>query len=210
MLQNESKHQASTARRRARAERTKKMAEKPNDRGNLSKQDWLQAALEVLNQRGISAVKILPLSKKLGVTRGSFYWHFEDRDELLREMLQYWEIELTDSVIKHARNLGAPPRERLADVLTNVILNRRSLYDTAIAAWGMFDEHAATCYARVLRKRLRFLSSMLSEAGVDKEQADFRARLILGFALSSGPGRGRTTRADLLKDIERCCDMALA
>jgi len=186
------------------------MAEKPNDRGNLSKQDWLQAALEVLNQRGISAVKILPLSKKLGVTRGSFYWHFEDRDELLREMLQYWEIELTDSVIKHARNLGAPPRERLADVLTNVILNRRSLYDTAIAAWGMFDEHAATCYARVLRKRLRFLSSMLSEAGVDKEQADFRARLILGFALSSGPGRGRTTRADLLKDIERCCDMALA
>jgi len=210
MLQNEDKNQATTARRRARAERTKKMAEKTNDRGSLSKQDWLQAALEVLNQRGISAVKVLPLSKKLGVTRGSFYWHFEDRDELLREMLQYWEIELTDSVIKHARNLGAPPRERLADVLTNVILNRRSLYDTAIAAWGMFDEHAATCYARVLRKRLRFLSSMLSEAGVDKEQADFRARLILGFALSSGPGRGRTTRADLLKDIERCCDMALA
>ena len=210
MLQDEDKNQATTARRRARAERTKKMAEKSNDKGSLGKKDWLQAALEVLNQRGISSVKVLPLSKELGVTRGSFYWHFEDRDEMLREMLQYWEREQTDSVIKHARNLGAPPRERLADVLTNVILNRRSLYDTAIAAWGMFDEHAATSYARVLRKRLRFLSSMLMEAGVDKEQADFRARLILGFALSSAPVRGRTTKAAQLNDIERCCDMAFA
>ena len=210
MLQDEGKNQVITARRRARAERTKKLAEKPNDRGRLSKEDWLQAALEVLNQRGISAVKVLPLSKELGVTRGSFYWHFEDRDELLREMLQYWENELTDSVIKHARSLDASPRERLAVILTDVILNRRNLYDTAISAWGMFDENAKASYTRVVRKRLRFLASVLLEAGVDKEQIDFRARLILGFALSSGPGRGRTTRADQLKDIERCCDMAFA
>ena len=210
MLMDDGKSRTTTARRIARAERSRRMAEKPNGRGKLNKEDWLQAALEVLNQQGISAVKILPLSKKLGVTRGSFYWHFDDRDELLLEMLQYWEKELTDSVIKHSRSLDASPRERLVAILTDVMLNRRNLYDTAISAWGMFDENAKASYTRAARKRLRFLASVLLESGIDKQQADFRARLIMGFALSNGLERARVSKADQLEDIKRCCDMAFA
>ena len=200
----------SSARRRARAARAGRLAESNGKNGSLSKEDWLNAALAVLNEEGVNAVKVLPLSKRLGVTRGSFYWHFEDRDELLREVLRHWDEELTGTVIAHAAALEASPREKLEDVLTNVVLNRRNIYDTAVSAWGAFDKEAAKVYNGVIRKRLRFLKSLLAEAGIDKREAAFRARLVLGFALSEVSDRGRRTRADLLDDVRRCCDIIFA
>jgi AcrR family transcriptional regulator len=200
----------SSARRRARAARAGKLAESNGKNGNLSKEDWLNAALAVLNEEGVNAVKVLPLSKRLGVTRGSFYWHFDDRDELLREVLRHWDEELTGTVIAHASGLEVSPREKLQDVLTNVLLNRRNIYDTAISAWGAFDEEAAKVYNRVIRKRLRFLSTILAEAGIEKKEAAFRARLVLGFVLSEVGDRGRRSKADMQDDVKRCCDIIFA
>lgn len=199
----------SSARRRARAARAGMLAESNGKNASLTKEDWLNAALAVLNEGGVNAVKVLPLSKRLGVTRGSFYWHFEDRDELLQEVLKHWDEELTGTVIAHAQALDVTPRERLEDVLTNVLFNRRNIYDTAIAAWGMFDEEAASVYNRVIRKRLRFLRTLLMETGLGRKDAEFRARLVLGFALSEVGDRGRRSRAEHLEDVKRCCDLVL-
>jgi len=192
------------------AERAKRVPPEGSDRSSLTKQDWLQAALTVLNESGVDKVKVLPLSKRLGVTRGSFYWHFEDRDELLDDMLRYWEVELTDSVIKHAKEVNGSPRRRLEDVLTNVLLNQPYLYDTAIAAWSMFDERAEKAYERVLRKRIKFVSSLLREAGVDRVTAEFRTRMLLGFAGLSRISRANPSKSTLLKEVERLCDMAFS
>ncbi len=76
-------------------------------RARLSADDWVAAALEVLVSDGIGAVKILPLAKRLGVTRGSFYWHFENHEALLNRLLEVWEETNSGSIIRAATLEGS-------------------------------------------------------------------------------------------------------
>lgn len=62
-------------------------------RGSLTAEDWVRAAKRTIEERGVGAVAVEPLAKKLGVTKGSFYWHFENRDALLKATLERWEEE---------------------------------------------------------------------------------------------------------------------
>ena len=71
----------------------------PKPRRTLSGEDWLAAALEALRESGVDGVKVLPLARRLGVSRGSFYWHFRDRGELLAAVLDYWDRWSTEVVI---------------------------------------------------------------------------------------------------------------
>ncbi|WP_419916914.1 TetR/AcrR family transcriptional regulator [Candidatus Poriferisodalis sp.] len=71
-------------------------------RARLSADDWVTAALDVLVSDGIGAVKVLPLAKRLGVTRGSFYWHFENHEALLNRLLEVWEETNSGSIIRAA------------------------------------------------------------------------------------------------------------
>jgi len=176
---------------------------------SLSQEDWLSSALESLNERGVDAVKVLPLSKKLGVTRGSFYWHFDDREQLLRQMLEYWERELTDEVITAAGALAAPSEEKLRYVIHNVLLYRQTRYDTAISAWGMFDAGAAQSMKRVLRKRMRFVAGLLEDLGFSKEDATLRARFLVGFMLVDAAMIPRATAKKTAETVERCIDFLL-
>lgn len=77
------------------------------ERARLSADDWVTAALEVLVSDGIGAVKILPLAKRLGVTRGSFYWHFENHEALLNRLLEVWEETNSGSIIRAATLEGS-------------------------------------------------------------------------------------------------------
>ena len=69
----------------------------------LSRKDWLHGALELLTVTGIEGVKIVPLAERLGVTSGSFYWHFKNRKELHEALLYFWEHEMTDIAIEVAK-----------------------------------------------------------------------------------------------------------
>jgi AcrR family transcriptional regulator len=178
---------------------------KSNGRKNsLGRDDWLNAALESLSEKGVDAVRVLPLSKKLGVTRGSFYWHFEDRDDLLRQMLEYWEQHLTDEVIIAASELDASSREKLRYVIHTVLFYQKSRFDTPIGAWGMFDERAAQAMKRVLRKRMLFVSRLLEATGLDKEEAALRARFLVGFMLVDVNALPRETVKQRTATVERC------
>ena len=77
------------------------------ERERLSADDWLTAALDVLVNDGIAAVKVLPLAKRLGVTRGSFYWHFENHEALLNRLLEVWEETNSGSIIRAATCEGS-------------------------------------------------------------------------------------------------------
>src|SRR3546814_7480606 len=67
-------------------------AEKPERKGRLSAEDWAQAALDLIAEHGVAAVAVEPLARRLGVTKGSFYWHFQSRDALLQAALARWEV----------------------------------------------------------------------------------------------------------------------
>ena len=74
----------------------------------LGREDWIHGALELLSTAGVEQVKIVPLAKRLGVTSGSFYWHFANRGQLYDALLEYWEQEMTDKAIEQAKRLVEP------------------------------------------------------------------------------------------------------
>ncbi|MHC4493101.1 MAG: TetR/AcrR family transcriptional regulator [Planctomycetota bacterium] len=148
-------------------------------RKTLSRENWLGAALEALEESGIGGVKVLPLARRLGVSRGSFYWHFEDRRDLLLSLLAHWEHWSTDTVIAALSESGASdPRDRLWRLMEMVLEQGLSNHDPAIRAWALYDADAARAVRRVDRKRLRTVTGLFREAGFSPEQAEARARLL--------------------------------
>jgi AcrR family transcriptional regulator len=87
-----------------------------NRKGSLRVEDWVRAAAEAIEEGGVGAVAVEPLARKLGVTKGSFYWHFENRGALLEATLERWEKEATEAVIA-AVNMISDPRERLRQLI---------------------------------------------------------------------------------------------
>jgi AcrR family transcriptional regulator len=80
----------------------------PVARQRLTAEAWVAAALEALEKRGLAAVAVEPLAAELGATKGSFYWHFKDRDALVHATLERWEHDETDAVISQLAAIGEP------------------------------------------------------------------------------------------------------
>ena len=153
-----------------------------NGSERLSRDDWLKAALH-RSALGIDAVKVAPLAAELGVTTGSFYWHFKNRRELLDALLDYWEREMTDVAIKALREFTGSPSDRILRLMESVASGNLARYDLPIWAWAQSDSQVAQAFARVLRKRFTFTASLYSEAGFSKEQAEARARMLVVYMM---------------------------
>jgi AcrR family transcriptional regulator len=80
---------------------------------SLTKGDWLRAAMELPRTRGIGGVHVLTLAKKMGVSRGSFYWHFEDAQDLRDSMLDWWDRAMTDTIIEQTGSARGSAEKRL-------------------------------------------------------------------------------------------------
>ena len=154
------------------------------DRSTLTKDDWLKAAMELLRSRGIGGVRVLPLAKTLGVSRGSFYWHFEDHDDLLRCMLDWWDREMTDSVIQSTDESGASVPKRLMLLAEDIVRSGHHRYETAIRAWAQGDKRAARVRTRVVHKRLDYVTGLFREAGFSPAEARARGDLLAVYIMS--------------------------
>ncbi|ANZ39820.1 hypothetical protein BBK82_31030 [Lentzea guizhouensis] len=140
----------------------------------LSKQDWLHAALDALAGGGVGAVAVEPLAHRLGVTRGSFYWHFADRNALLREALEWWELQGTDAVIEQVTAIG-DPAQRLRTLLRIAIVeDPTSGLEPALVAHAD-DPAVAPVLQRVTERRVAFLAEVYAELGHSAAQARYRA-----------------------------------
>lgn len=125
-------------------------------RQNLSADDWAIAALEAMAAGGLAAVAVEPLARSLGVTKGSFYWHFANRDALIAAALARWEREETDDII--ARVGDEPdPYERIVRVFKAANASYRSgrLYLALVAASD--QPHIQAAVRRVSERRLAYL-----------------------------------------------------
>mgnify|MGYP000733002821 CR=1 FL=1 len=140
----------------------------------LTKEDWLRAAMELLRTRGIGGVRVLPLAKELGVSRGSFYWHFEDHDDLLRCMLDWWDREMTESVIQYSEEAGGSVSKRLMLVAEDVVRFHRNRYETAVRTWAAGDKRAAKALERVFRKRLDYIKCLQDCDDEDEDVFEFQ------------------------------------
>lgn len=148
---------------------------KPQQR--LTREDWLTAALEALEESGAEGLKVLPLARRLGVSRGSFYWHFRDRGELLVAVLGYWDRWSTQTVIDTLDASSEDPASRLMALMEMVTERRLTRYDPAVRAWAVRDADAARVVRRVDRRRLAYVTGLFRKAGFAASEADARARL---------------------------------
>jgi len=156
------------------------------EKGNtnrLSREDWVRGALELLRTDGVKGVKIVPLAERLGVTSGSFYWHFRNRRELYDALVDYWEREMTDVAIEAARAFEGLPGERIWHLMEQVMSTGMAHLDLAFWHWAQSDADARRIFRRVLKKRFLFASWMFSEAGFSEEQARVRGRMMVVYMM---------------------------
>jgi AcrR family transcriptional regulator len=149
----------------------------------LGKEDWIREALFAIAEGGSGAVAVEPLAKRLGATKGSFYWHFTDRRALVAEALDYWEREYTDAAIAAVQPI-ADPRERIATLLAAVMEDdREGQADVGLLA-SAYDPLVAPVFQRVQRKRFAFLERCFRDAGFPPAAARHRARIAYGGFLA--------------------------
>jgi AcrR family transcriptional regulator len=141
---------------------------------------WYTAAIEILLESGIEAVKISALAKKLKLSRTSFYWFFSDREQLLSALVASWKEKNTGSIIKQA--------EAYADSLAEATLNvfdcwiDEALFDAkfefAIRSWALQSPVILEEVQKADQSRLNALSNMFKRYGFNDVEADVRSRTI--------------------------------
>jgi AcrR family transcriptional regulator len=147
----------------------------------VSKAEWLSAGLEALTVHGSAGLTIEGLARSLGIARAGFYWHFKNRDDLLRQMLEFWVDEATEVVTSSAALSATEPRERLIRAAEMVLERDLGRYDMAIRQWAKHDAVAARVVRRVNRLRLDFAREALGELGFSGDDLEMRAMLFVCY-----------------------------
>jgi AcrR family transcriptional regulator len=152
----------------------------------LSAQDWLDRGLKTLASRGFSALKAAPLAKEMGVSRGSFYWHFADIAAYHAAILNHWREVATDAIIANVEQ-AAGDGEPLAVLLRRVFSERLAL-ERAVRSWAAFDSAARSAVQAIDRRRFDYVEGLIRAKGIAPEIARARAQILywafLGYALS--------------------------
>ncbi|MDP2562797.1 TetR/AcrR family transcriptional regulator [Psychrobium sp. 1_MG-2023] len=135
-----------------------------------SKSDWLDFALSVLVEQGPDALKIDPLCKLKGVSKGSFYHHFSNRADFIDQLMAYWFEKMTLDFIAQA-NTQASPLERL-EKLDQVIAGNNIEAELHIRAWALKEPTIAQHLAKIDQQRQQYLSRCYIELGMNDELAN--------------------------------------
>ena len=156
----------------------------------LGRQNWIDGALRVLAAQGVDAVRVERLAGDLKVTKGSFYWHFKNREALLLAVLQAWEARATHDIITMVEAGGGDAAMRLRTLGMEVFGSDGRL-DRQVRAWSAHDPVARLAQERIDARRVAYLVQLLGEIGFDPEAARARAlfsyqALIGQFATEAG------------------------
>ena len=153
-------------------------------RARVSRNAWIDAALVAMARGGATALAIDPLATGLGISRGSFYWHFTDRDDLLRAVLERWEKEGTENVVAGLSAID-DPAERLLALFRAAVDDEEHLegFEVALAAEASHPI-VGPVVARVTERRLAALAELFRELGFEAGAA--RQRAVMAYALYVG------------------------
>jgi AcrR family transcriptional regulator len=173
---------------------------------------WIDEGLRALASGGPDAVRIEPLARVLGVTKGGFYWHFDGRHALLEEMLERWERASVDEVIERIEGRCGDARDKLRRLSALASTRYEELgidpvsIDLAVRDWARRDEAVARRLRRVDNRRMDYMRSLFGALGFDEDEVE--ARCILAFSLWIGnqfiaADHGGRSRASVLKQAMR-------
>jgi AcrR family transcriptional regulator len=181
------------------------MAKSGGGAPRLSIDDWIQAGYALVADDGLEALKVDRLCARLGVTKGSFYWHFKDIAAYRAALVRAWG-ELRDLDRSHFGDLGhLAPRERLAQMMASLLGERQWTLERAMREWARTDPLVAESVKAADHLVLRAVRQTFHDAGFDGDDADVRANATfaagIGFLhISDAPPGG---------DIGRFLDLML-
>lgn len=178
MENNPVKPPAGNPRRKAGAPRTQ-----------LDRNDWIEAATDVLAREGVAGLRVEVLAKHCGVTKGSFYWHFRDRQDLLAAVLECWKEGRIRDIEKMTAVTPGQEREQLHYVIEvyGASRNRKGMsIELAVRDWARHDAQAAAVAEAVDFCRLECTRKLFVAAGLSDAEAKSRSLLLYGcvFGLS--------------------------
>lgn len=167
------------------------------------RETWIEEGLRALASGGPDAVRVEQLARELGVTKGGFYWQFNDRGALLGEMLDTWERLLVDEVIEEIETRGGNARTKLRRLFALASDETVSI-DLAVRDWARRDKTVATRLRRVDNRRMDYMRSLFGAFCPDED--DVEVRCVLAFSLWIGnhfmaADHGARTRREVIKLI---------
>lgn len=154
--------------------------------GRLTVDDWTERALALVMDEGVGAIKINRLCRELGVTKGSFYWHFADLDALLAAIAGRWAAETREILSGLAELEGLPPLERIRAMALRLIDDRSWSVERALREWAKNDAVVAAVIIESDQFVFGLVQAALLELGHTEQDARLRAGLLvyagIGFA----------------------------
>lgn len=152
----------------------------------LSAKDWLDQGLRTLIRSGFTALKAEPLAKAMGVSRGSFYWHFASLAAFHAAILAHWRDIAAEQIIVNVE--AASSNDNPLALLLRRVFGERLVLERAIRSWASVDPRARSAVQAIDKRRLSYVESLLRANGLVPAAARARAQILywafLGFALS--------------------------
>jgi AcrR family transcriptional regulator len=153
----------------------------------LSARDWLDRGLKTLAESGFTALKAEPLAKAMGVSRGSFYWHFADIGAFHAAILKHWREVAAEQIIADVEAAS----DTALPLLLRPAFGGRLALENAVRTWATVDPLARSAVQAIDRRRLSYVENLLRGSGLSPDLARARAQILywafLGFALADKP-----------------------
>jgi len=176
----------------------------------LTVDNWVAAGFEILAEEGITALKIDRLCSRLGVTKGSFYWHFTDIAGYRATLTEAWG-ELRDDDRSHFTDMsGIGPRERLSQMMSSLLGARHWTLERAMREWARTDDAVAASVRAADQRVLDAVRQAFVDYGFDADDADLRANATFAAGIGFLHLSGQTPNVRGLARRERFLDLMLS
>jgi len=142
----------------------------------LSKQDWIEAAMQSLVEEGVSKLSIVKLAKRLKVTRGSFYYHFNSLNDLIDAMVKAWESDVIDKGFAMAR-ASADTANQEVRLLIEFVTRLTDRKDLVFRQWAAQNERVRQHMERLDTKRLAIMTELFQRLAGSREKGEAYANI---------------------------------
>jgi AcrR family transcriptional regulator len=173
----------------------------------LTSGDWIEFALTTLARKGHDALKADVLARKLGVSRGSFYWHFADLRTFHSQVIAHWKQVATEAIIADIERHQS--LEQRLDALLRHAFGDGSILEIRMRRWADGNEEASLALRDVDRRRRDYLSKLLIETGIAEPQASIRAQLLYWTYLGAASRQSKVKGIGLDRIVAELMQFAL-
>jgi AcrR family transcriptional regulator len=174
----------------------------------LTAQCWIDFALKALAREGYAVLKADVLARKMGISRGSFYWHFEDLATFHARVIAYWKQTATEAIIADIERYESPVKRM--DSLLRHAFGHPGTLETRMRIWAENNKEAARAVNDVDHRRRMYIEQLLQDAGVSASLAATRAQLLYWAYLGAALSRSRLTGEHLNRAVVELKRIGLA